>query len=535
MYAGLTLMVLSTNIQLVIISVPFILIYQWFLSGMKFEGRWFLVLSAFAAAFIFSYPQTLNFFTLVSESLRQFIKYSASPTTKEFLQCLMNYKIILRLPKANIYPGICYSFPLLLLIFMGLVRIFQKKTKDEFAGRSLILGIFPTVIVLFLVRFQTLWGAIPFIKSTDITRVLWISNIFLMPTAGKALDTLQNGEYSKRFAIFCLIGAVGIFLFYQFAVGLDFGYQISFVIILFALFLYVIFTFFKNPILKISAHILFCAAVILAFSLSTIEVLGLKFLSKLDCEKGSHHFSWIWEADYQPKYFLQYIEPCSRVATHRDTNFGDDFRLSKYKIFGSMGRNPLINKDFTNYLVSRALIGIDESPLISYHFKPPWDAEELSKLGIQYVVQQSALDELTQRAEWPILASAYDNRLFLRKNPVPVSLIYLVRGNKRKPIKPGDIHFKGNGMTIELSSYPVQPGDSLVATFIARKGWKAWTDEKPKDIFTGPERFIHLQVNPGEKWVSLKYEPYLWYHFLGGILASILLVGISFKMYTIKH
>ena len=111
--------------------------------------------------------------------------------------------------------------------------------------------------------------------------------------------------------------------------------------------------------------------------------------------------------------------PESRVATERSSNFGDDLKLSKHRILGSVGRNALLNKAFTQYLISNQLVEVDEFPLISYHFSRPWNSEKLAELGIQYAVQNSTILELYQD-NWPVVASAYQDHVFLRKNPQPV-------------------------------------------------------------------------------------------------------------------
>ena len=72
---------------------------------------------------------------------------------------------------------------------------------------------------------------------------------------------------------------------------------------------------------------------------------------------------------------------------------------------------------------------------------------------------------------------------------------------------------------IELPN--VEQEQELVATFVARFGWHAHVDGDERTIYHLEDQMIRAKVRPGDRKLTLKFEPYKWYHFVFSALVSL--------------
>jgi len=253
-----------------------------------------------------------------------------------------------------------------------------------------------------------------------------------------------------------------------------------------------------------------------------MKILGLTDWSRC---KSSHWFSNRVEADFEPKSFMKFINPFSRIAVDMHPIYGHGFRAAKENVFGSMGKGVFVDRDFTRFLHEEHLIKIHRyfsAPI--YNFTQPWRKEKLSRLGIKYVIQKERNPEI-EADGW--IRLAMEDNLVLYENPNSTGVVYLDGEVDLLPLLGDAVTFEGNGLTAALPE--LHREQELVATFVARPGWQAFVDGREREVYTGKDQLIRVRVKQGDKVVSLRYAPFRWVHFVLCVLTSLaLFVGMLF-------
>lgn len=217
---------------------------------------------------------------------------------------------------------------------------------------------------------------------------------------------------------------------------------------------------------------------------------------------------------FVPERLLTLMEPYTRLASNRDPSLeGHDFKSSRRSVLGSAGRSIVLDRSFKEYLLRSGLIK-GGWKYMTYCFQPG-RPELLSRFGIRYFVTSDSAELLR---EWGWIPIARKAGFTLFKNPEPVTPVY-VAGLKPEFVQNYEID--GNDIRVQL---PARRNYDLVATFLARPGWKAFVDGKPAAIRKDPDHFIHVFVNGGRR-LLLRYEPFSNLYLLASFGASLLSAG----------
>lgn len=540
LYIACVVLFLNINHNLSLLIVPFLLANQIFITEKKvLRLKLFHLSAAIAAGIIFSYPETLAFFLSLVGSIRMEQGYldnlaEAPLSIKKLLLSMAGYYLPVRRTNEHIYFSIYFSLPTLTMVVMWLIHHLKEKRMPPLTYRTVLLGVLPVIAVFFLLHYKNIYDSLPLIKSTDITRIFWLSNVFLFIAVGVCLDNIHTFQISFRAAVGFVIMTTAVILFYHFILDwnvLPPPYRRAVYIFLFSLIFYLVvkinikrFSPYGEIIFSKTVYAFFAFTLIYANLICSVDITGLSNLKSC----LSHYFSPVEYASFEPEKFIPHFEPQSRVATEMTSAYGHDLKINLIDLFGSNGRSVLLDKKFTLYLLDNGLISIDQIPL-AYHFSPPWKTDKLTELGIKYLIipyeNVSSAKELRKKG-WTLLKSTESYHLF--KNPNNAGIIYTLNGTAITPIDSNKIEFKGNAIEITLPE--ISTTQNLVASFIALPGYAASVDGQSRKIHSGDNSFISIVLSPGDRIAKINYQPFKIYHFLICILISIgMMVGIYFR------
>ena len=515
LYAVLTTLTLSTNANVVGICFLSLFINQLFVSapGRRLKQAAIFVLLALAA-FIFNAPDYLSFFQQVGESIRLRSGFAQAMSVREIGYSLMGMS-----PRTFTN---C-PWPFLASGLAGMMWLVVGKDTRALGWRILVLGLVPIPAVFTLLVHHKLLALIPLVRTTELTRFWWVSNVFLILAVGRFMDAVRDGRIRLGWPGALLLSVIQLVLL---AVSLSFrenpvgGYRLPVIFFWVLGIVYVVSrTYFSNRRLSAGPpfsgrwaadcfFVLFASALCFARTPLSMEILELQNCRQ--CQpKGAIWYAPREETEFQPAFLLKFIKPFSRIATEGHATLGHGFRAAKASVLGSSGLTPLLDAGFFNYLHRFDLINVDPFPAVNYHFKRPWNKEMLAHLGIAYVMQVFANPDL-EHAGWTLLAQA--GAFFLYENPEPVSLVYVRDGARREMIGADRIQFRGNGLTVELPR--VEKSSTLVATFVAKRGWKAEVDGQLRSLQQGKDQLINVTLEPGDRMLRLDYAPFRTCHFL---------------------
>lgn len=520
-YLGLVLshifLFLNTSINIALISYIFLFFNLLYLTRFKFNRIFFLGLIAMFSGLLFSYPDISYFFSVAQESVRATQFYQEGP----------HYIVARR-----------NSIILLSMALVGLVKLW-KEGKGWDAARLIFLGFLPVILVSIVISEDYLWKALPLIRSTDITRFWWVSNIFLAIGMGIGIDYLCK----KSTRVYSWISAIYLMVITEFCFSgriitkASILYQhrtIIFSISLAVLILCYLFSFSKKSALSLKEdldnkkklHLAFISLLIIGFQLTFAFFQVFQYKNLRSC-RVYHQFSSQGSDRFQPRAFLKIMRPFSRIAIDERTDLGRELKITRDNLLSSAGRSVLQDKEFTNYLKSEKLIELDHY-LGNYHFSRPWEADKLSELGIRYIIQDK-IDENMSKQGWITLVDG------LYENPMKTSLAYLIDKNgKRFHIDGGDISLKGNEIDINLPE--IKEPQELIATFVALNGWQVFIDGERKNLIKSGNKFLRAKVSPGQSFVRFEFRPFSLYVYIWSILFALLIPILTFYMFLgVRH
>lgn len=520
---------LSTNVQIIFIMFPFLIGHSLFLTRGRATRHTWLVAACYAAGLLFILPDFIAFLRAVPESGRVTEDYGYPFTILQLMKSVLG-QVGHEDRTTHLDVAVHISVPVLVLSTLGLIRLWKRGDQKGLLTLCFVFGFIPLAVALFLTLFEQIRWNIPLIRSTDILRFWWFSTVFLLIPAGVYLDHLWLGkENRKSLTITGFVILSGV-LAIQFVMGWEqvlVRYQVP-VFMLPAVFILAGLVLFVRKAgsatdEKVVSRLLAAALMISVIAMVVPVVMKVTAFHNLKRCRSSHFYSYIVGAYFHPEPFLDYMEPCSRLATELPSARGQDLKGLRSNIFGSNSRSVLANKDFSDYLLKEGLVKTDHA-LLSYHFVRPWRKDLLSRLGIRYVIQSDPLIMETnmvflKHTGWKHLTN--DRFLWLFENPEPTTLVYMLEGERKINIPPGQVEFRGNGMTIRLPEFAAER--ELVATFMARPGWKASVDGRARVIHKGEDHMIRVSVMPGEQVVKIQYVPFPAYVFAAGFFGSLII------------
>jgi len=500
------LTMLSVSINIVFLIIPFVVMNHLILSRFKIDIRFFLLILAIAAGFLAVFPDVVYLFKLIPLSMRAVEGYR------------------------GLHLGTTFSFSLtaLGLAIMAIGYSFYSRLERVQAARIFALGVVPVFICAYLVFDRSLWKEIYLLRSVDISRVLWLSNVFLMIGFGKMLDAIRQKPMKlKGFTVVAYILCVLDLYFLTMKIAGNSvtikSYELFFIppALLFLFFLPSLILRSRGPYKKdtvpqpatvhfvlIGSLLVFCQLYYCAH-----KILGYNDMSK--CRTG-HHFSQRGTDEFPSPTFLNHIEPHSRLAVEAPSYLGFDLKLTRNDLFGSGGRSVFLNRNFAEYLLAEDLIVQDQVPF-AYHFKLSGNHQKLSDLGMRYFMRPRASGEGKEQG-WEFLMA--NEKWVLYENVQKPTLLYLIFPNhKRVFLEKTAYQLMGNKIGVALPG--ILTRQVLVATFLNIPGWKAYVNGKRRDILHSNDCLLKIQLKPGDRLVSFEFEPFHFYHYLIGFLSAV--------------
>jgi hypothetical protein len=498
-YAAGLVFLFSVGVNGTLLGSVFIVGYAVLLAGRRWKlSGWTLVL--LGTAFVAVYPHFHEFFRLAAASARKDLNYQELLSTPPLL---FLKQLLLPNRKASA-TAISYTWPIVLLLLAGLAFVLAALYRgripapaklppasqpgaaaaarrfNEFWRLNLLLGMAPCLGIILLRLLPALVERLPLVRATNITRVLWFSDVFLMLSAGFAVQRVAQilSRYGRPGRVLGLLALAAALV----PRCLAFNGQSN--------------TFYLNEAV----------------------------------------------ARFQPEEFLPLMRPYTRLAAFTDpVPLSADTKANAHRMLGSAGRSIILNKAFRDYLERADAIRLGYYGM-TYFFQPA-APETLAHFGIRYglayfhKMDGDVNTQLTQLG-WTRLGtrrfqSGPDRfAIALYESPLNVTPFYSIQDTNASFLQRYIIH--GNDLLVQV---PASDSPSLVvATFVALPGWKAFLDGVPVPIERGEDQFIQVVVPPGaappapdappdgSRVLALKYEPYTDACLLG-LLALSLLAG----------
>ncbi len=504
----------NSSIHTACIMLPLFVMNQALLVEGRSREKLMALFLAMLSGIIFVLPDLMNFAYLISESMRVQMGYNLAP---------------------HLTVAKRFSIPMLGFVLWGCLMFWREGKKGlSDLLRVLILGLVPMVFIFILLNAHTFWQKIPLVKSTDISRLWWFSNVFLVIGVGKSLDTIRNrSAYTSWLVLYgylLLVVELCFRAFLKHTFLYDQKYMIFFFVLSILGFL-VIYLLKKKDrskqasfVLNWKVHFWIIGSAIIGLQIFCVSTRIMELQNQSVCRTG-FYFSEKGDDVFRRRSFLDHIPTNSRIAVDDVSQHGRDIKINRDFVFGSTGRSVILNREFSEFLLKEELITPDNVPF-AYHFSPPWKEESLATLGIRFVMQKGYDHKLIQKG-WRLAAS--DDEWHLYENPLKTSLVYLVDDTeKRVPLDSAHMEIRGNGLTVQLPKLNVRYKE-MVATFIHIRGWTARVDGEIRKISHNKNMLLRIPLKEGDNFVVLKYEPFSLHIFILCALIAFLIPLVCFR------
>lgn len=384
-----------------------------------------------------------------------------------------------------------------LLAVFAICRL-PRGTSGDFAKTFLWLGLAPTAAIGILLSHDRWLAHIPFFKSSDPTRFLWISLLFF--NAGAFLSLQENwSERRHRKWIFALLTLVAlVFTFVTFDVvvegvasGLAFATlnrQIAFASGL--------------ALMTIALHALRPLPVNRAWL-----VLAMLLLPKLLMFDVVATVARTRPDDHvvAPAGLEKGMEPFSRMASLFAYGESADQKLATHSIFGSNARSIVLSAELRDHFKKNAAI---EEAYVSYYFVP-FAVDRLDDFGIRYVLSRGF--EVSS-PHWRTLARGRHRRenYQLSERTERVTPVYCdgPLSGMRTYL---DATYSGNEILVPL------PRDcaKLVATFYRWPGWQVIVKGEPRELDSNSVFLTATRLSGGDvvKFIFAPWPARFWWAF----------------------
>jgi hypothetical protein len=522
---------LSVSIQLVLISLPFLISFPVLIGSQKPLKFFWLNILALSSALIFITPQLFIFFEYIQNSIRN----SWSPYTG-ILSTTREQMLSLFVPSGEwMHFGINGHFKINMyfsLVFIGLsilgllLLIIYHKTNRRVLYTSLTLGFVPAIMAYFIQFYGT---ELTFFKSVDNTRVWWVSNIFIALSVGFFIDNLNQKKSSTMLAFTLFFFASILTIFYlniknyfpelKNISSLHDAVIVGTIVIVFTSCFLVwpvinkIKIFDNKHGFEIFRTSMISVVTILSLTPTIVSVLGFDIQS---CGPGNHYFSEKNKASFEPLSVLDKMEQSNRMLSNAYPVSGYDLKAIHGNVLGSNSRSVVSSQEFKTILEKNNLIHIDDN----YFFKPPWQLDRLNRLGIRYILNLARSEELEDKGWLLLPRGESDKNLHLYENPLKPTIVYLTDGNHIKYLE--TFYISGNGIEIVLPD--IEFPQNLVITFFNRNGWEAFVDKQKKQISPNDLGMVQLSVLPNNKHVVIEYKSYTKNQFIIFYIVSIFII-----------
>lgn len=514
------ILILSVSINLVIFMVPFFVAWAFCRNRFKFDRIFLAPIIALGSAIIFSFPQTYDFIRnfLTSARVEEGVYSGILNSVRELF-------LGISIPPGEWLPynygaqlqAISYiSIPIILFTISG---AFLIRKEELWKQTSLLLcGIIPTVIAIILYVNTELRFVIPLIRSLDILRTFWFSLPFCFVYVGYFIAYANTGKIPKPVSLFLIIFSilfVALIKILPESNAVSNMHSIAIIAVAFGSILFI-----SNKQKRIG-FLFFIISLLLVPIPIIIRILGLNSGS---CS-GTQYSTDLAYAKFAPYALVSHMEKGNRIATEIHTHKGHDLRIAQDGLLGSDARGIIIDKRFGKYLEDKKLVFVDQVPY-GYYFARPWQTDELTRLGIRYLVIWGESDNELEQKGWRRLATVENHTLY--ENPNKPTPIYLFTNKTDKPTFLTDYRFFGNHINVNLPN--ISSPSTLVITILNKYGFEAKVNKNKADIINQESGLIALNVKPGDKSVEIRHRPYPWYLFASCILLALALT-LAFGFY----
>ena len=344
----------------------------------------------------------------------------------------------------------------LAFVGMGIVAIRRSPDRRR-ATEWIVLGVMPFVVVMMLLRYRGVYDAIPFVRSMDVSRFLWLAVVYLggaAATGAAAFPELsrQRGAWLALFA--AALVAWGTFPLHPAIV------------------------FRPVEVVLVAAGCVLAATAWLVSRRQalrpvrwTIGIVGLLvvgprldtfwFMTNLLYEDDGR-FSW-------PRSFVSALEPDTRVSSVLpQIPTGFDARAGAFHVLGTGGRSIILHGALRKFFEAHLPVVKDLQGL-SYAL-PILEPSRASLLGIRHLVVPEKGVGAAESFGW--IPVAEDKGLHLLRNPDVPTPVY-VAGSAPRFLRTYEIGDDRIRVRVEAD---VPRPCTVVATFTAWPGWTATVD-----------------------------------------------------------
>jgi len=496
LYAVFLFFLLSVGINGALLGTIFLLAYAVLVADQRWKALgWALAL--WAAAGVAVYPHFLEFFRLAAASARKDLDYQTLTSVPHF----SFIKTLFSRENEVLQADIFYSTPVIVLIAGGLGWAIVKAGRasvpasPDFRSLPEKFGLAGTLALP--------ERAVPRQSSADrrfreLCRLLFILGLApglavivcrLFPAVPAAVPLLKAMNVSR------ILWFSDVFLLLAAGLAANAVYQAA------------------RPY-----HV--------AWRLVWVALLLVSLGARISAFRAQAGFFCITESYtlFQPAEFLSDMKPYTRLATLADPfPISQDTKAARNGILGSAGRSIILDKALRDYLLQRKLIELGCQGM-TYFFRPA-PPDVLARFGIRYCLTSGRDDQLAEWGWRPLVIAQDAGRpvFALYGNPSEVTPLYIA-GPQPEFLQ----RYRLAGNEIEAELPPKSSAYEVVATFLARRGWKAYIDHQPAPLRPSEEHFMRVRVDPSQSWrkLLLKYEPYSNAWLLGCVLFSLAGAGL---------
>lgn len=466
--------------------------------------RWFAYGTLVLASFAVVLPDWVAFIRNIGLSKRVGMLYLPS---QEFtlddaaLALIGGFKVWQGYDISVTIPGI-----LIVLSVYGFWRDRKRTERSTWAWIGLLAGTVPFLYVYLALLFkEVLWYPLPFFKSTDITRILWFSMVFLLIPVSRCLMDFLKGEWPVHHYRIAALAFFGWSLVYlitpeplsQTLVMTHMGFFL----------LLAILSLWKGGVprggmrwtLGIGFGVWAFALVARYPVYDTIQGGG---------KSPAHHAGF-------PRALYGEIGPGVRLATAGSPigSIGSlDMRGAHRGVFGAAADCTLNYAPFNDLLLKTGRIRECDPLQVGgvYYFSEPWRGEDLARYGIQYLLVPTNEAPRVNPKEWRMVATSdfYDSEqmMTLFSNRAPTGVFYIEKNGVITPLTRDAFTVKGNRVRVHLPQSNM--GSSLVATFKHLRDFRFLVDGKQVPSVGTTESLIRIPLDSEGKVVDLRYEAF---------------------------
>lgn len=408
----------------------------------------------------------------------------------------------------HIYLVVYFPMFITLAYAIGLYLLFKEQHKRSLA-LSVALGLFPMLLTGLLLVNTWLWQALPLLKSTDITRLLWIAMIFIGIGIGTFTDALLSRALNKPLAWLiatAMTAAAYVCTMLVFS-GKSYGlYALGYWAALALTLAYLLQIHLSSAAARPTivtymaskwpyiAGTLVLVVIILTYG-PIVHYLG-NWGSPGTC-RSANYFSETPAVNPDLGWKMGMLSESGRFALDTTSSGGLELISETFGRHGAGGRSIAMDAKLQALLLAKGLIQNDDL-LSGYHFTKPWDTSMANSLGLRYF----GTPKPEFHDNWQFAYKWGD--FFVYENTLKPSIIYLQSERTRISFI-DSFSITGNDLLIDLPKS--SNGGRLHVTITARPGFSVYVDGKKQTFGVDIFGFMYVDITPANRIMRVSYNP----------------------------